>query len=164
VGAGTVSAQAWDAWGGSWGASWGASWGFVETLGGGGHGGSKRAKLNKLRSKKGWANERAATEASIEIPLMRQAQAVLRKAGDAQASRIAAKINSYDAGAIDIDAIRIEHEALMARLKANDEMSAGMREAREMLRAFIDDEAEAIDALMEDFEADIQIVLQSFKK
>lgn len=143
--------QTWDAWGGAWGDSWGYAWGYAEqALSGGGPGRSRKKA-------KGWANERAALEASLRP---QEAQAVLRQTADKQAARIASKINAYDIGKIDLDALRIENEALKARLRIKEEYTQSLQVAQEVMAAFIEDEQDAIDLLMADFEMDVSIILQ----
>lgn len=143
--------QTWDAWGGAWGDSWGYAWGYAEeTAAGGGPG-------NARKRGKGWANERAAFEASLRP---QEAQAVLRQTADRQATRIASKINAYDIGKIDLDALRIENEALKARLRIKEEYTQTLQAAQEVMAAFIEEEQDALDTLMADFEMDVAIILQ----
>lgn len=147
--------QSWDAWGGAWGYAWGGAWGFKEESGGGGV--AKRGKKTR-----GWVNERAAFDASVQNfrTGIKETQASLRQTKDAQAIRIANKINTYDVGRIDLDALRIENEALKSRLKINEEYSQSLQEAQEIMDAFIEDEQDAIDLLFADFEIDVSIVLR----
>jgi hypothetical protein len=148
--------QTWDAWGGAWGNSWGFSWGFsdaVET--GGGSGNTKRQK------KKGWANERAALEASLAPPIQKT-QVALRQTADRQAIRIASKINAYDIGRIDLDALKVENEALKARLRIKDEYTQTLQDAQQIMAQFIHDEQEALDVLLADFEMDLTLILQQY--
>jgi hypothetical protein len=143
--------QTWDAWGGAWGYSWGFSWGFSEQAQGGGPG--------KARRGKGWANERAAFEQSLTL---RQAQATLRKTQKPEAVKLARKINAYEVGNIDLEALRVENAQLQARLQAKQEFEAEMQAAQQAIQAYIEDEQDAIDALMLSVEMDSGIILNSF--
>jgi hypothetical protein len=136
--------QTWDAWGGSWGFAWGYSWGFREE-GGGGSGGKRR--------KKGWANERAALEQSL-----RQAQSSLRKTNKPEAVKLAQKINAYEVGGIDLDALRIENAQLQARIQVKEEFQIEMQKAQEIIQAYIEDEQEAIDTLILSLEMDMDML------
>ena len=136
--------QTWDAWGGSWGFAWGYSWGFREE-GGGGSGGKRR--------KKGWANERAALEQSL-----RQAQSSLRKTNKPEAVKLAQKINAYEVGGIDLDALRIENAQLQARIQVKEEFQVEMQKAQEIIQAYIEDEQEAIDTLILSLEMDMDML------
>jgi uncharacterized tellurite resistance protein B-like protein len=136
--------QTWDAWGGSWGFAWGYSWGFKEE-GGGGSGGKRR--------KKGWANERAALEQSL-----RQAQSSLRKTNKPEAVKLAQKINAYEVGGIDLDALRIENAQLQARIQVKEEFQVEMQKAQEIIQAYIEDEQEAIDTLILSLEMDMDML------
>ena len=136
--------QTWDAWGGSWGFAWGYSWGFREE-GGGGSGGKRR--------KKGWANERAALEQSL-----RQAQSSLRKTNKPEAVKLAQKINAYEVGGIDLDALRIENAQLQARIQVKEEFQLEMQKAQEIIQAYIEDEQEAIDTLILSLEMDMDML------
>jgi hypothetical protein len=136
--------QTWDAWGGSWGFAWGYSWGFREE-GGGGSGGKRR--------KKGWANERAALEQSL-----RQAQSSLRKTNTPEAVKLAQKINAYEVGGIDLDALRIENAQLQARIQVKEEFQVEMQKAQEIIQAYIEDEQEAIDTLILSLEMDMDML------
>jgi hypothetical protein len=136
--------QTWDAWGGSWGFAWGYSWGFREE-GGGGSGGKRR--------KKGWANERAALEQSL-----RQAQSSLRKTNKPEAVKLAQKINAYEVGGIDLDALRIENAQLQARIQVKEEFQFEMQKAQEIIQAYIEDEQEAIDTLILSLEMDMDML------
>jgi hypothetical protein len=140
--------QTWDAWGGAWGFAWGYSWGFREQ-GGGGSGGKRR--------KKGWANERAAQEQSL-----RQAQIALRQTQNPESIKLAQKVNAYEIGNIDLDALRIENAQLQARLDSVQEFRAEMQNAQKIIQTYIEDEQEAIDVLMLSVEMDVNIVLSSF--
>ncbi len=143
--------QAWDAWGGSWGYSWGNSWGFFEQpQGGGGPGKSRRGK--------GWANERAAFEQSLAL---RQAQTTLRKTNKPEAVKLAQKINAYEIGNIDLEALRIENAQLQARLQIKQEFQAEMQSAQKAIQEYIQDEQDAIDALMLSVEMDSDLVLKA---
>ena len=135
--------QTWDAWGGSWGFAWGYSWGFREE-GGGGSG---------KRRKKGWANERAALEQSL-----RQAQSSLRKTNKPEAVKLAQKINAYEVGGIDLDALRIENAQLQARIQVKEEFQIEMQKAQEIIQAYIEDEQEAIDTLILSLEMDMDML------
>jgi uncharacterized tellurite resistance protein B-like protein len=136
--------QTWDAWGGSWGFAWGYSWGFREE-GGGGSGGKRR--------KKGWANERAALEQSL-----RQAQSSLRKTNKPEAVKLAQKINAYEVGGIDLDALRIENAQLQARIQVKEEFQVEMQKAQDIIQAYIEDEQEAIDTLILSLEMDMDML------
>ena len=142
--------QTWDAWAGSWGYSWGFSWGFREQ-GGGGSG--------KSRRQRGWANERAALEQSLTL---RQAQSVLREVKKPEAVKLAQKINAYEVGNIDLEALRIENAQLQARLQVKQEYQAEMQLAQQAIQAYIEDEQDAIDALMLSVEMDSDLVLKTF--
>ena len=143
--------QAWDAWGGSWGDSWGFSWGFRQKTGGGGSGNQKR--------RKGWANEKAALEQSLTL---RQAQSVLREVKKPEATKLAQKINAYEIGNIDLEALRIENALLQARLQNKQEFQEEMQAAQKAIQEYIQDEQDAIDALMLSVEMDSDLVLRSF--
>jgi len=140
--------QTWDAWGGAWGFAWGYSWGFWEE-GGGGSGGKRR--------KRGWANERAAQEQSL-----RKAQTALRETKNPESIKLAQKVNAYEIGNIDLDALRIENAQLQARLDTAQEFRTEMQTAQKIIQSYIEDEQEAIDALMISVEMDANIVLSSF--
>ena len=140
--------QTWDAWGGAWGYAWGYSWGFREE-GGGGPG--------KARKQRGWANERAAQEQSL-----RQAQTALRETKNPESIKLAQKVNAYEIGNIDLDALRIENAQLQARLDTAQEFRTEMQAAQKIIQSYIEDEQEAIDALMLSVEMDANIVLSSF--
>jgi ABC-type phosphate transport system auxiliary subunit len=144
--------QTWDAWGKSWGYSWGSSWGFSEQVQGGGGSG-------KTQKKRGWANERAALEQSLTL---RQAQTVLRDVKKPEAVKLAQKINAYEVGNIDLESLRIENAQLQARLQIKQEYQAEMQLAQQAIQAYIEDEQDAIDALMLSVEMDSDIVLKSF--
>jgi hypothetical protein len=147
--------QTWDAWGGAWGDSWGFSWGFAEEeIGGGGNG--KQRKPKKVR---GWANERAAFEQSLTL---RQAQSVLREVKTPETVKLAQKINAYEVGNIDLDALRIENAQLQARIQVKQEYQSEMQLAQQAIQAYIEDEQDAIDALMLSVEMDSDIILNSF--
>ncbi len=143
--------QAWDAWGGSWGYSWGNSWGFFEQPQGGGGPG-------KASKRKGWANERAAFEQSLAL---RQAQTTLRKTNKPEAVKLAQKINAYEIGNIDLEALRIENAQLQARLQIKQEFQAEMQSAQKAIQEYIQDEQDAIDALMLSVEMDSDLVLKA---
>jgi hypothetical protein len=145
--------QTWDAWGGAWGNAWGAAWGFSEETGGGGGRPGKRKKV------RGWAHERAVFEQSLTL---RQAQSVLRKIQKPETVKIAQKINAYEIGNIDLDALRIENAQLQARLLVKQEFQAEMQAAQQAIQAYIEDEQEAIDALMLSIEMDANIISGSF--
>jgi ABC-type phosphate transport system auxiliary subunit len=144
--------QTWDAWGGAWGNSWGFSWGFSEQVQGGGGSG-------KTQKKRGWANERAALEHSLTL---RQAQTVLREVKKPEAVKLAQKINAYEVGNIDLDSLRIENAQLQARLQVKQEYQAEMQAAQQAIQTYIEDEQEAIDALMLSVEMDSDIILKTF--
>jgi len=150
--------QTWDAWGGAWGFAWGYSWGFREE-GGGGSGNAKRGKQKgKQKGKqRGWANERAAQEQSL-----RKAQTALRETKNPESIKLAQKVNAYEIGNIDLDALRIENAQLQARFDTAQEFRAEMRKAQEIIQAYIEDEQEAIDVLMLSLEMDVNIVSSSF--
>ena len=141
--------QDWDAWGSSWGSSWGYSWGFSKQPQGGGPGRSRKGK--------GWANERAAFEQSL-----RQAQTTLRKTQKPEAVKLAQKINAYEVGTIDLDALRVENAQLQARLQVKQEHEAEMQAAQQAIQAYIEDEQDAIDALMLSVAMDQDLILRSF--
>jgi ABC-type phosphate transport system auxiliary subunit len=144
--------QTWDAWGGAWGNSWGFSWGFSEQVQGGGGSG-------KTQKKRGWANERAALEQSLTL---RQAQTVLREVKKPEAVKLAQKINAYEVGNIDLESLRIENAQLQARLQVKEEYQAEMQLAQQAIQAYIEDEQDAIDALMLSVEMDTDIILNTF--
>jgi ABC-type phosphate transport system auxiliary subunit len=144
--------QTWDAWGKSWGYSWGSSWGFSEQVQGGGGSG-------KTQKKRGWANERAALEQSLTL---RQAQTVLREVKKPEAVKLAQKINAYEVGNIDLDSLRIENAQLQARLQVKQEYQAEMQAAQQAIQAYIEDEQDAIDALMLSVDMDTDIILKTF--
>jgi ABC-type phosphate transport system auxiliary subunit len=144
--------QTWDAWGGAWGNSWGFSWGFSERIEGGGGSG-------KTQKKRGWANERAALEQSLTL---RQAQTVLREVKKPEAVKLAQKINAYEVGNIDLESLRIENAQLQARLDTKQEYQAEMQLAQQAIQAYIEDEQDAIDALMLSVEMDSDIILNTF--
>jgi ABC-type phosphate transport system auxiliary subunit len=144
--------QTWDAWGGAWGNSWGFSWGFSEQVQGGGGSG-------KTQKKRGWANERAALEQSLTL---RQAQTVLREVKKPEAVKLAQKINAYEVGNIDLESLRIENAQLQARLQVKEEYQAEMQLAQQAIQAYIEDEQDAIDALMLSVEMDSDIILNAF--
>jgi hypothetical protein len=144
--------QTWDAWGGAWGNSWGSSWGFSEQVQGGGGSG-------KTQKKRGWANERAALEQSLTL---RQAQTVLREVKKPEAVKLAQKINAYEVGNIDLDSLRIENAQLQARLQVKEEYQAEMQLAQQAIQAYIEDEQDAIDALMLSVDMDTDIILNTF--
>jgi ABC-type phosphate transport system auxiliary subunit len=144
--------QTWDAWGKSWGYSWGSSWGFSEQVQGGGGSG-------KTQKKRGWANERAALEQSLTL---RQAQTVLREVKKPEAVKLAQKINAYEVGNIDLESLRIENAQLQARLQVKEEYQAEMQLAQQAIQAYIEDEQDAIDALMLSVEMDSDIILNTF--
>jgi len=146
--------QTWDAWGGAWGFAWGYSWGFREE-GGGGSGNAKRGK--QKGKQRGWANERAAQEQSL-----RKAQTALRETKNPESIKLAQKVNAYEIGSIDLDALRIENAQLQARFDTAQEFRAEMRKAQEIIQAYIEDEQEAIDVLMLSLEMDVNIVSSSF--
>jgi len=146
--------QTWDAWGGAWGFAWGYSWGFREE-GGGGSGNAKRGK--QKGKQRGWANERAAQEQSL-----RKAQTALRETKNPESIKLAQKVNAYEIGNIDLDALRIENAQLQARFDTAQEFRAEMRKAQEIIQAYIEDEQEAIDVLMLSLEMDVNIVSSSF--
>jgi len=146
--------QTWDAWGGAWGYSWGFAWGFAEQeeqTDGGGNG--------KQRKQKGWANERAEFEQSLTL---RQAQTVLREVKKPEAVKLAQKINAYEVGNIDLESLRIENAQLQARLQVKQEYQAEMQAAQQAIQTYIEDEQEAIDALMLSVEMDSDIILNTF--
>jgi ABC-type phosphate transport system auxiliary subunit len=143
--------QTWDAWGGAWGNSWGFSWGFSEQVQGGGGSG-------KTQKKRGWANERAALEQSLTL---RQAQTVLREVKKPEAVKLAQKINAYEVGNIDLESLRIENAQLQARLQVKEEYQAEMQLAQQAIQAYIEDEQDAIDALMLSVEMDTDIILNT---
>jgi ABC-type phosphate transport system auxiliary subunit len=144
--------QTWDAWGGAWGNSWGFSWGFSEQVQGGGGSG-------KTQKKRGWANERAALEQSLTL---RQAQTVLREVKKPEAVKLAQKINAYEVGNIDLESLRIENAQLQARLQVKEEYQAEMQLAQQAIQTYIEDEQDAIDALMLSVEMDSDIILNTF--
>ncbi len=149
--------QTWDAWGGAWGYSWGFAWGLAEQeeqTGGGGNG-----KPRKQRKQKGWANERAAFEQSLTL---RQAQTVLREVKKPEAVKLAQKINAYEVGNIDLESLRIENAQLQARLQVKQEYQAEMQAAQQAIQTYIEDEQDAIDALMLSVEMDSDIILNTF--
>jgi FtsZ-binding cell division protein ZapB len=143
--------QTWDAWGGSWGYAWGYSWGFRAATGGGGRGSSKQ----KIR---GWAKERADFEKSLAL---RHAQTVLRKTKSPEFVKLAQKINAYEVGNIDIDALRIENAQLEVRLQNATEYKAEMQLAQQAIKEYIQDEQEAIDTLLLTIDMDSEILLSS---
>jgi hypothetical protein len=143
--------QTWDAWGGAWGYSWGFAWGFREDTGGGGSGKQKR--------RRGWANERAALNESLTL---RQAQTTLRKTNKPEAVKLAQKINAYEIGGIDLDALRIENAQLQARLDTKQEYQVELQAAQQAIQAYIEDEQDAIEALMLSVEMDSDIILKAF--
>ena len=143
--------QTWDAWGKSWGYSWGSSWGFSEQVQGGGGSG-------KTQKKRGWANERAALEQSLTL---RQAQTVLREVKKPEAVKLAQKINAYEVGNIDLESLRIENAQLQARLQVKEEYQAEMQLAQQAIQAYIEDEQDAIDALMLSVDMDTDIILKT---
>jgi hypothetical protein len=145
--------QTWDAWGGSWRYAWGAAWGFSEETGGGGGSPGKRKKF------RGWANERAAFERSLTL---RQAQSVLREIKKPETVKLAQKINAYEIGNIDLEALRIENAELQARLQVKQEFQAEMQAAQQAIQSYIEDEQEAIDVLMLSVEMDTNIISGSF--
>ena len=140
--------QTWDAWGGAWDFAWGYSWGFREEGGGG---------TGKARKQRGWANERAAQEQSLH-----KAQTALRETKNPESIKLAQKVNAYEIGNIDLDVLRIENAQLQARLDSVQEFRAEMQKAQEIIQAYIEDEQEAIDALMISVEMDANIVLSLF--
>ena len=144
--------QTWNAWGKSWGYSWGSSWGFSEQIEGGGGSG-------KTQKKRGWANERAALEQSLTL---RQAQTVLREVKKPEAVKLAQKINAYEVGNIDLESLRIENAQLQARLQIKQEYQAEMQLAQQAIQAYIEDEQDAIDALMLSVDMDTDIILKTF--
>jgi ABC-type phosphate transport system auxiliary subunit len=144
--------QTWNAWGKSWGYSWGSSWGFSEQIEGGGGSG-------KTQKKRGWANERAALEQSLTL---RQAQTVLREVKKPEAVKLAQKINAYEVGNIDLESLRIENAQLQARLQVKEEYQAEMQLAQQAIQAYIEDEQDAIDALMLSVDMDTDIILKTF--
>jgi ABC-type phosphate transport system auxiliary subunit len=144
--------QTWDAWGGAWGNSWGFSWGFSEQVQGGGGSG-------KTQKKRGWANERAALEQSLTL---RQAQTVLREVKKPEAVKLAQKINAYELGNIDLESLRIENAQLQARLQIKQEYQAEMQLAQQAIQAYIEDEQDAIDALILSVDMDSDIILKTF--
>jgi len=144
--------QTWDAWGGAWGFAWGYSWGFREEGGGG------NAQRGKQKGRqRGWANERAAQEQSL-----RKAQTALRETKNPESIKLAQKVNAYEIGNIDLDALRIENAQLQARLDSVQEFRAEMQNAQKIIQTYIEDEQEAIDVLMLSVEMDENIVLSSF--
>lgn len=116
-------------------------------------GGSGNAKI-KL---KGWANERAAYEASLHP---KKIQTILRQTGNKQAKRIAKIIYNYDIGNIDLDILKEENKILKSRLRIKEEYTKELEIAQEIMAAFIEDEQDAIDVLMTDFKITISLVLQ----
>jgi hypothetical protein len=147
--------QTWDAWGGAWGYSWGFAWGFAEQEEQTGGGGNPR----KQRKFRGWANERAAFEQSLTL---RQAQTVLREVKKPEAVKLAQKINAYEVGNIDLESLRIENAQLQARLQVKQEYQAEMQAAQQAIQTYIEDEQDAIDALMLSVEMDSDIILNTF--
>jgi len=145
-----MSVQTYDAWGGAWSTAWSYSWGFRQETGGGGSGNQKR--------RKGWANERAALEQSLTL---RQAQSVLREVKKPEAIKLAQKINAYEIGNIDLEALRIENALLQARLQNKQEFQEEMQAAQKAIQEYIQDEQEAIDALMLSVEMDSDLVLKA---
>ena len=146
--------QTWDAWGGAWGFAWGYSWGFREE----GGGGSGNAQKGKQKGKqRGWANERAAQEQSL-----RKAQTALRETKNPESIKLAQKVNAYEIGNIDLDALRIENAQLQSRLDTAQEFRVEMQTAQGIIQAYIEDEQEAIDVLMLSLEMDVNIVSSSF--
>jgi hypothetical protein len=147
--------QTWDAWGGSWGKAFGYSWGLVEAQEEGGGSGKQR----RQKKQKGWPNERAAFEHSLTL---RQAQSVLREVKKPEAIKLAQKINAYEVGNIDLESLRIENAQLQARLQVKQEYQAEMQLAQQAIQAYIEDEQDAIDALMLSVDMDTDIILKTF--
>jgi ABC-type phosphate transport system auxiliary subunit len=144
--------QTWDAWGGAWSSAWSYSWGYSERIEGGGGSG-------KTQKKRGLANERAALEQSLTL---RQAQTVLREVKKPEAVKLAQKINAYEVGNIDLESLRIENAQLQARLQVKEEYQAEMQLAQQAIQAYIEDEQDAIDALILSVDMDTDIILKTF--
>ena len=116
----------------------------------GGGGSGKKSKS------KGWANERRVLELSLE---QQEAQETLAKSDNKAVKKIAKRIQKFvDVGVEDeiaeFDALQKEFAKLESKF-VEQQLSADLREAAQVLQEFVQDEQDAIDLLIlaQDFDA-----------
>ena len=116
------------AWGLSWAKPWGNSWGVIVTGGGG---------LGKQRKVRGWANERAAQEASLR-PIAEPVVTVVAKPKKPE------PVYTFEP----IEGLKQELEQIRTELELKKVSAEARLMAKQEYDAFVEEENEAIEALM----------------
>lgn len=93
----------------------------------------------------GWGRERAVLEWSIRE---RMAQQTLQKSTSKPARRIAAAMADYSAERIAFDELRIRTLRLAQQLERQQGLAADLRQAARDVRQFIEDEQDALEAIL----------------
>lgn len=119
-----------------------------------GGGASSSTPAIRRDPKKGWANERAALEYSLEV---RQAQAIFEKSPSKIARRIARKIVDYSQEAEKLSKLNAELDKLRIEYENNIQLKEDLQQAAEAVQDFVKDEQDAIDLffLIENYDASI---------
>ena len=119
------------AWGLSWAKAWGNSWGAIVTGGGG-------ASTVAKKKKGGWANERAALEASLWVPEDTPTSKPAKKAKK--------KAVVYDVP--QLAGVKDELRRLELELQRKQFEASQLELSKQEYEAFIQDEEEAIQVLL----------------
>ena len=93
----------------------------------------------------GWGRERAVLEWSIRE---RMAQQTLQKSQSKPARRIAQAMQDYISERIAFDELRLRTVALARQLERHQGLAADLRQAARDIRQFIEDEQDALDAIL----------------
>lgn len=93
----------------------------------------------------GWGRERAVLEWSIRERL---AQQTLQKSQSKPARRIAKAMEDYSSERIAFDELRLRTVALARQLERQQGLAADLRQAAKDIRQFIEDEQDALDAIL----------------
>lgn len=93
----------------------------------------------------GWGRERAVLEWSIRERL---AQQTLQKSQSKPARRIAKAMEDYSSERIAFDELRLRTVALARQLERQQGLAADLRQAARDIRQFIEDEQDALDAIL----------------
>lgn len=93
----------------------------------------------------GWGRERAVLEWSIRERL---AQQTLQKSQSKPARRIAQAMQDYSSERIAFDELRLRTVALARQLERQQGLAADLRQAARDIRQFIEDEQDALDAIL----------------
>jgi len=103
----------------------------------------------------GWGRERAVLEWSIRERL---AQQTLQKSQSKPARRIAKAMEDYSSERIAFDELRLRTVALARQLERQQGLAADLRQAARDIRQFIEDEQDALDAILLADAHDAQVI------